>query len=586
MVVVEVRDVLTLLPLPALVGRGLKACILFELSPCYNVMRPEACSYHAVALKPEPGDKNCALMPSKRLEVSRRDWLGAAAAGVLGWAVPGLGAAQVAPAGFSFDAVDAEARALARRPWKAPALDTADRALAQLSYDDYRSLRFRPAESLWRRDNLPFELQFFHVGRGQTLPLRMGVVDGGRVQPLPITRRAFDPPRGFEARFGEGPDAAGPAGIAGFRAHHALGNTGHKDEVIAFLGASYFRALGAGQRYGLSARAVAIDTVGGQGEEFPSFVAHWIERPAPQASSLVSYALLDGPRVTGAYRFVVTPGPTTDVEIQARLHLRAPVATFGLAPLTSMFLAGDVQPVADDFRPEVHDSDGLQVATGEGEWIWRPLTNPGSAFVTSFATRSPKGFGLMQRDRDFRRYEDLEAHYERRPSAWVEPIGDWGPGRVELLQFHTPDETHDNVVAYWVPDQAPRPGQPFDARWRVRWQGDDFTRPPLAWVAQTRRGVGYREGALPRDQLQYHVDFEGGPLQGRAADAAVQAVASGNDNVAQLRAHAYPNPVTGGWRMTLDLRRRDPRRPVELRAVLQDGTQLLSETWSHALAPD
>lgn len=256
-----------------------------------------------------------------------------------------------------------------------------------------------------------------------------------------------------------------------------------------------------------------------------------------------------------------------------------------------MFLSGENQPAAGDFRPEVHDSDGLQIALADGEWIWRPLTNPKSAFVTSFAASSPRGFGLAQRDRSFSSYEDLEAHYDRRPGVWVEPLGDWGAGRIELLQFHTPYETHDNVVAYWVPARLPPPGAPLALAWRLHWSGDDATAPPGARVVQTRRGHGYREAPIGAHRLQFHLDFVGPGLPLAQADVSpdehtVDAVATADGNVRGLRAIAYPNPVLGGWRVTLDFERRDARRPVELRVFLRHGGRAVSETWSYALAPE
>jgi glucans biosynthesis protein len=251
-----------------------------------------------------------------------------------------------------------------------------------------------------------------------------------------------------------------------------------------------------------------------------------------------------------------------------------------------MFLAGENQPVASDYRPEVHDSDGLLVHTGSGEHIWRPLTNPARPFVSSFAMASPAGFGLMQRDRAFTSYEDLEAHYERRPSAWVEPVGEWGPGRVELLQFGTPDETHDNIAAYWVPQQVPPPGKPIELSWRVHWTLDGVPRAAGAWVLQTRRGHGFRPDETPENQLQFQIDFAGPALAGLGAKDNVEAVVSGSPNVRALRAHAYPNEGRGGWRVSLEFERIDKSQPVELRAYLRHGDTALSETWSYALAPE
>lgn len=521
----------------------------------------------------------------RSMQQGRLPWHRTLAHGLRRWAVLGafLSLAGTALA-FDLDDVSRLAAVAASAPYR-PA-PPADAATAALTYDAYRELRFRPERGLWRGKSSTFEVQFFPLGRSFTRPLRMVEIADGKVIPIVVRRSAFDTKGAWPAQPGD------PAvGVAGWRMTHPLNGAEPRDEVIALLGASYFRAIGAGQGYGLSARAVAIDTVGGRAEEFPDFTAFWLERPPAGAKEMTFYALLDGPSVAGAYRFVVRPGATTVVDVQARLYFRRSVAMLGIAPLTSMFLSGENQPVATDYRPEVHDSDGLQIHTAAGEWLWRPLTNPGSTFVTSFATASPRGFGLMQRDRAYASYEDLEARYERRPSAWVEPLGDWGPGRVELLQFHTPDETHDNVVAYWVPERAPQPGVPLDFAWRVHWAGDDAIAPPAARVVQTRRGHGYRRTPTADDHLQFHLDFAGPglpkPGSASAADAEpVTAVASGNANVRGLRAIAYPNPARGGWRVTLDFERQDAGQPVELRVFLRRGEQTLSETWSYALAPE
>jgi periplasmic glucans biosynthesis protein len=495
---------------------------------------------------------------------------------VLAWLLAAALGARAAA--FGFDDVVREAERLARQPYGPP--PAADPRLAALSYDELRRIRFRPEHSSWRGSGLPFELQFFPLGRGNTRALQMFEVVNGQARPLNLPASAFDrdgvlpePPTGTAAQ------------VAGWRLNRWGADPKHSDELMVFLGASYFRTLADGLRYGVSARGLAVDTVGGHGEEFPAFTRFWIERPAPGATEVRWHALLEGPRVAGAYQFVLRPqGARSTVEVQARLWLRGPVATLGLAPLTSMFLAGENQPVADDYRPEVHDSDGLQIASGSGEWLWRPLSNPSGVFVSSFALRSLRGFGLMQRDRDFASYQDLEARYDLRPSAWVEPIGDWGPGRVELLQFATPNETHDNIAAYWVPEQLPAPGTPLALGWRITVSADQ-PRPPGAWVVQSRLGHGYREAAIPAGKLQFHLDFDGPALQGLAPDA-VEAVASGNDNLRGLRAIAQPNPVRGGWRVTLDAERIDARRPVELRAFLRSGGRTLSETWAYALAPE
>ncbi|HEX6592582.1 MAG TPA: glucan biosynthesis protein, partial [Moraxellaceae bacterium] len=312
-----------------------------------------------------------------------------------------LGTASLARA-FSLDDVAGRAQALAAKPWQAPASKLpAD--LAALSYDQYRDIRFRPDRALWRKEKLPFELMFFHLGKFQTQAVQINEVDGQKVRHLSFNRDDFDYGRNKLS-----PQRWGDVGYAGFRVHYPINNADYKDEVIVFLGASYFRAIGAGQHYGLSARGLAIDTVGGKGEEFPRFSEFWIEKPKADATELVIYALMESQRATGAYRFTVRPGKDTVTDVQSRLYLRTPtakqsaIATLGIAPLTSMFFFGENQPHRQDFRPEVHDSDGLMVATGDGEWLWRPLINPAQTLTTSFAMKTLRGFGLMQRDRDFR----------------------------------------------------------------------------------------------------------------------------------------------------------------------------------------
>jgi glucans biosynthesis protein len=486
----------------------------------------------------------------------------------------------------SFAMVTALARAKARQPWQAPGASL-PRELGQLDYDAHRDIRFKPARALWRDAQLPFEAMFFHLGRTQREPVRIHEISAQGVRDLAYDSADFD--------FGRNalrPDTWGDLGFAGFRIHYPLNTPQYKDELLVFLGASYFRALGAGQQYGLSARGLAIDTTGGGPEEFPRFTEFWLQRPAAGATRLTLYALLESPRATGAYRFDIMPGAQSLMQVRASVFLRAgvdkPVATLGIAPLTSMFFFGENQPRRGDFRPEVHDSDGLMIATGEGEWIWRPLQNPAQPIANAFAMNSLRGFGLMQRDRAFASYEDVEARYERRPSAWVRPLGDWGPGRIELLQLPTPDETHDNIAAYWVPARLPAPGEPLDFAYELSWQGDAQQRPPGSWATQSRRGIGYSRlsQAELASQVQYVVDFSGPALAALPADAAVRAVVTAGGNARVLEQLAYPNPATGGWRMSFRVQRIDGSKPVELRAFLQHDNHILSETWSNIILPE
>lgn len=484
-----------------------------------------------------------------------------------------LGSAGAAHA-FGFEDVAQQARALAAKPYQANK-STLPAELRALTYDQYRDIRFRPDHALWRKEALPFELMFFHLGKFNTEPVHINEIDPkGQVRKLVLDRDDFDYGRNKLS-----PKSWGDLGYAGFRAHYPLNTAAYKDELVVFLGASYFRAVGAGQRYGLSARGLAIDTVGGQGgEEFPRFTEFWIEKPGAKAKSLVIHALLESPRATGAYRFEVTPGQDSVMDVKAEVYLRGPVATLGIAPLTSMYMFGENQPHRTDFRPEVHDSDGLMIESGNGEWLWRPLINPANTLVNSFRLEALRGFGLMQRDREFRNYEDTEARYELRPSAWVTPVGDWGPGRVELVQLHTPDETNDNIVAYWVPERLPARGEPLRLAYRLAWQGQQQQRPPASWATQSRVGRGFHE--LAANEQQYIVDFTGPALEKLPASAVVKAVVSADDNGEIVESNAYPNEAAGGWRLSLRVKQRQGSRPVELRAFLQHGKDTVSETWT------
>ena len=476
---------------------------------------------------------------------------------------------------FGLDDVAKKAQALAGRPYQAPVIRMPPE-LRDLDYDQYRDIRFKPEKAIWRAEKLPFELMMFHQGRAVTEPVTLNLVE-----PAGVRTVAFDP-----SYFDYGKNKLDPArlkgvGFNGFRVHHALNSPQYKDELVVFQGASYFRSLGKGHHYGLSARGLAVDTAAASGEEFPRFVEFWIEKPRPRATSLTLYALLDSKRVTGAYRFVITPGAETAMQIRARLYVRDRIEKIGIAPLTSMYTFGENQPGRDDFRPEVHDSDGLSIQSDSGEWIWRPLVNPRRLLVTSFGLTDPRGFGLMQRDRSPASYEDPEALYDKRPSAWVEPEGNWGPGRVELVQIPTPDETNDNIVAFWVPQQPLQPGRAHDFAYRLRWQGQGVLPKDLAYVTQTRRGHGFLRA--PTKDIHFVVDFDGAALRNLKSDEGLEPVVWTDANAEVRERNLFRNRATGSWRMTVRFNRRDPNKPVELRAYVQRDRKPITETWSYAL---
>lgn len=475
---------------------------------------------------------------------------------------------------FNLDTVAAKAQKLASESYQEPS--AIPDWLTKVSYDQWRDIRFRPHRALWREGDTPFQVQFFHPGYYYNRTVAINVIDDSGQHPVPFSPNDFDYGRNdFASRV---PQALG---YAGFRIHAPIKRADYFDEVIVFLGASYFRAVGRDQMFGLSARGVAIDTGLASGEEFPFFREFWLVKPVAWATDMVIYAVLDSPSLTGAYRFVVRPGDETTVAVEARLFLRREVQQLGIAPLTSMFFHGENSTrIAEDFRPEVHDSDGLLLHFLNGEWLWRPLNNPRTLQMSSLRMNNPRGFGLLQRDREFDHYQDLETHRERRPSAWVRPRGDWGMGRVMTVEIPTKADTNDNIVAFWVSEKPAKPAEPVTAEYSVVWFGDDANRPPGGRVVATRRDRGNRD-----DAYRFLIDFAGGGLESVPADTVLRgavSIASGDESAEILDQQVVKNEATGGWRLTFQVHPKHSE-PVELRAYLDLGGRALTETWSYQL---
>lgn len=507
------------------------------------------------------------------------------------------------------------ARERAEAMWVPPQTGLAAR-VADLTYAQYRDIRFRSDQAIWR-GAAPFEVQLFHPGGGNDTPVRIHLVEDGRSRLLPFDTALFS--------YGDLVDAADVdleprVGFPGFRVLHAMNDPDKMDEVVAFLGASYFRLVGPRQVYGLSSRGLAVDIAEPGGEEFPDFVEFWLVRPEPEARELAFYALLDGPSVTGAYRFELVPGTAegvladgaeaveppldggdastgTVLAVQARLFARRDVRKLGIAPLTSMYLHGPLLPGGhDDFRPRVHDSEGLLMLTSRDEWIWRPLTNGSGVRVTSLRDVDPDGFGLVQRARAFDDYMDLEALYHRRPSYWVAIDGEWGSGGVELLEIPTTSEFNDNVVAYWVPDRPMEAGDELELRYRIvtfddrlaggAAHGGPLPTQTLARVVRTRIGWDALPGEAdppPRSVRRVVVDFEGRGLERLPPDAEPTAeLSTSSGTISDLRVRPLPG---GGRRATFALSP-DGDRGADMRLFLRLGDTAITETWSYLWEPD
>ena len=478
---------------------------------------------------------------------------------------------------FSFAMVEKIAQDRAAKPYRNRSTKLPD-AIAKLSYDQYRDIRFQRTSSLWY-DRALFEVQFFHRGFNFDRRVNVSEVSGGVARPVLYNPAMFD----FGPRVPKlelPPDL----GFAGFRIHYPLNTPAYKDELIVFLGASYFRVLGRNQTYGLSARGLAIDTGAASGEEFPYFTDFWLVKPEPTARAMTVYAVLDSPGIAGAYQFEIRPGTTTQVQVTAELYPRRQIGKLGIAPLTSMFLYGENAGVHrfDDFRPEVHDTDGLVTERGTGEWMWRPLVNPKELRVNRFMDEHPRGFALVQRDRDFSHYQDNEARYERRPSYRIEPLGDWGKGGVELVEIPSDEEIHDNIVAFWVPDAPVQPQKPMAFSYLLSSYTGTTQWPPGGKVIATHFSRVVSGTSVVQGMRRVVVDFAGGDLDSLAGSQPIQAQASASggeiDDVSVERLGA-----NGAWRVSMRMKSSD--KPVDLRCYLTLYGEALTETWTYLWAP-
>jgi glucans biosynthesis protein len=505
-------------------------------------------------------------------ELHRRDLLRASAA------LPLLAAAGPAPAPapaetpFDGSTVRNLARALSQQPYKAPDTTLPDQ-LKNLDYSVYRAIRFDPNRALWKgMPGVKFTAEFFH--RGYLYKDRVDVYEvvNGRAIPIRYNPSLFT--------YGTLTPPDTDIGFAGFRLHYPLNRTDYYDEVCAFLGASYFRAVAKGQGYGLSARGLSIKTADPSGEEFPLFKAFWLERPSPGSDLIVVHALLDSQSTTAAFRFTIRPGQETTFDTESAIYPRTDITESGLAPMTSMFLlAPNDRRGLDDWREAVHDTTGLQLYTGQNERLWRPLANPHDLQISAFGDTSPQGFGFMQRARSFTDYQDLEAHYELRPSLWVEPIGDWGQGVVELVEIPSDAEVNDNMVGFWRPKDALKAKGEYLLNYRLHWCWAAPGDVQLGQVAQTRCGLSVND---PKHR-QFVIDFVGPALKAWKNETP-PALDVGCDKGKIVNAVAEQNPSIDGWRISIE---QDPQdnKVVELHARLMDGAKPLTETWVYRWTP-
>jgi glucans biosynthesis protein len=479
---------------------------------------------------------------------------------------PGTARADAAEP-FSEESLRTLARDVAARPY-APR-PTVPQAWRDMGYDAYRAIRFRSDEAIWSDADTTLELDLFPPGLYFPHPVEVNLVEDGMVRRLPFDLSRFDkgPPV---------PDLPleGDLGYSGIRLRAEVNEPGKFREYAVFQGASYFRVIARDLAYGLSARALALDTAEPEGEEFPEFTRFWVERPEPGVSAHTVHALMESPSVTGLYHFTLhQDGPETDVDVRGTLWPRRDLENVGIAPLTSMFyFDAKNRDRFNDFRPAVHDSDGLTILNGNGERLWRPLNNPSTLQVSSFVDDGPQGFGLAQRARRYSDFHDLEAQYHRRPSVWIMPGSDWGPGAVTLVEIPSDKEIYDNIVAYWRPRTPLAAGGEHEFGYRMTWAAKTPDTGAVARVLETRIGRGYPDS--PRQVVT--IDFAAHPAL--PEDFEALQIYLWSDRLTLSEGLVQRNPETGGPRLALNF---DPGdiAVADLRAQLLHGDRPVSEVW-------
>ena len=479
---------------------------------------------------------------------------------------------NAAPSGTPFDAASVrnQARDLALKPYQPPDSNLPE-SLRNLDYSAYQTLRFNPDKALWRGTGSRFTAEFFH--RGYLFKDRVDIdqVVDGRAVPVRYAPDMFD-----LSRINLHPP--GDLGFAGFRIHYPLNRPDYADEVCAFLGASYFRAVAKGQGYGLSARGLSIRTADPKGEEFPLFKKFWLERPSNGSDVMVIHALLDSISAAAAFRFTLRPGAETVIDTEMALYPRVDLDQAGIAPMTSMFLFdANNRAGFDDYRNAVHDSHGLALLTGQGQRIWRPFNNPRTLQISAFQDSGPRGFGFVQRERSFADYQDLEAVYEKRPSLWIEPIGDWGQGATMLVEIPSDREVNDNMVGFWRPrDKLAAKGE-YLLSYRLHWCWQAVTDPALAKVTQVRCGLSFDQ-----KNRQFVVDFAAeAPKPGPAGPSTGEGkpdLVIGADKGTVLDATLQPIPGANAWRLSFQLDTAGEKL-IEMHAQLTSSGKPVSETW-------
>lgn len=470
---------------------------------------------------------------------------------------------------FDRNKLVAFARELAKRPYSAPNPGMPE-GFANLNFESYITIRNRRERAIWVDNPRGFLIEPLHRGFIFQAPVLLSVIENGAVRRIVYSASRYD-----FGKLAAPPANIGDIGFSGFRVLSTMGE-GAPREIALVQGASFLRAIARGQTFGATSRALSLKTADPRGEEFPFFRAFWIEQPS-RDDTLVVHALLDSESTCGVFSMTFRVGDVTLIDTEATILPRVALDNFGIAGMQATYLFGLTdRRIADDYRPQVNEAQGVQMIAGNGEWLWRPLANPRQLQISAFSTEAPKGFGLVMRDRDFNAYQDMDSRFELRPTLWMEPIGDWGAGTLQLVEIPSDNEIHDNIIVQWRPKEPLQPGSEFSYAYRQQWLWATPERPDLAQVSGTRLGRG------PQRRRRFLVDFAGDKLTSQPVADITAAIWASNNGVKDHKIMPGGNGLP--FRVIFDLDTGNENL-IELRLALMNGNTQISETWLYRWTP-
>jgi glucans biosynthesis protein len=484
--------------------------------------------------------------------------------------IGGPGVILAAPVAFGPGSVTDMARALAKKPFKAISADLPD-PFKNLTFEQYAAIHTRPEARVWTTEAVGFALEPLHRGFIYENAIELNIVSQGQAYRLVYDAKLFD-----LGALHPSPKI-GDMGFSGFRVlvpHDKPDFT----EIASFQGANFFRALAVGQVPGLVSRALAVRLADPKGEDVPVFRTIWIEKPSLITKALVVHAVVDSQTITGAFRFTIRPGEATIIDTECTLFARVAVDNIGLGTMSATHLLGFMDHHKfDDLRPNVSEVCGLQMLTGAGEWLWRPVANRDTLQISTFIDEKPRGFGFLVRDRAFDDYADEDQHWEKRPSLWIEPLGEWGQGGVQLIEIPSESEGNDNILCFWRPKQQLAAGSETPFAYRQFWCWNPPEQPDLARAVTSRSGRGSGK------RRRFLVNFEGDILANAERTAGLKpTLTAGGGTITQVR--AYPSDNNKSVRVLFEI---DPGsdQSSELRLVLEAQGKAVSETWLYRWTP-